>query len=43
MYGHVEKLAQEIKKGAESIECVEAKPWQVCKSIIRTNKVSIIL
>jgi NAD(P)H dehydrogenase (quinone) len=43
MYGHVEKLAQEIKKGAESIEGVEAKLWQVCKSIIRTNKVSIIL
>jgi hypothetical protein len=43
MYGHVEKLAQEIKKGAESIECVEAKLWQVCKSIIRTYKVSIIL
>jgi NAD(P)H dehydrogenase (quinone) len=34
MYGHVEKLAKEIKKGAESIEGVEAKLWQVCKSII---------
>ena len=29
MYGHVEKLAQEIKKGAASIEGVEAKLWQV--------------
>jgi multimeric flavodoxin WrbA len=43
MYGHVEKLAQEIKKGAESIEGVEVKLWQVCKSIIRTYKVCIIL
>lgn len=30
MYGHVEKLAQEIKKGAASVEGVEAKLWQVC-------------
>ena len=30
MYGHVEKLAEEIKKGASSIEGVEAKLWQVC-------------
>ena len=29
MYGHVEKLAQEIKKGAESVEGVEVKLWQV--------------
>ncbi|OIT26513.1 putative nad(p)h dehydrogenase (quinone) fqr1-like 1 [Nicotiana attenuata] len=29
MYGHVEKLAQEIKKGAASVEGVEAKLWQV--------------
>lgn len=29
MYGHVEKLAEEIKKGASSIEGVEAKLWQV--------------
>uniref|UniRef100_A0A3Q7F4P6 NAD(P)H dehydrogenase (quinone) n=1 Tax=Solanum lycopersicum TaxID=4081 RepID=A0A3Q7F4P6_SOLLC len=28
MYGHVEKLAQEIKKGAASVEGVEAKLWQ---------------
>ncbi|XP_051135795.1 NAD(P)H dehydrogenase (quinone) FQR1-like [Andrographis paniculata] len=28
-YGHVEKLAHEIKKGAESVEGVEAKLWQV--------------
>jgi len=30
MYGHVEKLAEEIKKGAASVEGVEAKLWQVC-------------
>ena len=29
MYGHVERLAEEIKKGAESVEGVEAKLWQV--------------
>lgn len=28
MYGHVEKLAEEIKKGAASVEGVEAKLWQ---------------
>ncbi|KAD4178931.1 hypothetical protein E3N88_27522 [Mikania micrantha] len=28
MYGHVEKLAQEIMKGASSVEGVEAKLWQ---------------
>ncbi|WRX27203.1 hypothetical protein QQP08_019690, partial [Theobroma cacao] len=28
MYGHVEKLAQEIKKGAASVEGVEVKLWQ---------------
>ncbi|KHN43828.1 hypothetical protein glysoja_044435, partial [Glycine soja] len=27
MYGHVEKLAEEIKKGAASVEGVEAKLW----------------
>lgn len=32
MYGHVEKLAEEIKKGAASVEGVEAKLWQVCAS-----------
>jgi NAD(P)H dehydrogenase (quinone) len=32
MYGHVAKLAEEIKKGASSIEGVEAKIWQVCPS-----------
>lgn len=31
MYGHVEKLAEEIKKGAASVEGVEAKLWQVRK------------
>ena len=29
MYGHVEKLAEEIKKGADSMEGVEANLWQV--------------
>ena len=29
MYGHVEKLAEEIKKGAASVEGVEAQLWQV--------------
>ena len=29
MYGHVEKLAEEIKKGADSMEGVEATLWQV--------------
>ncbi|KAK9209477.1 hypothetical protein WN944_001843 [Citrus x changshan-huyou] len=29
MYGHVEKLAEEIKKGASSVEGVEAKLWQL--------------
>lgn len=29
MYGHVEKLAEEIKKGALSVEGVDAKIWQV--------------
>lgn len=29
MYGHVEKLAEEIQKGAASVEGVEAKLWQV--------------
>lgn len=29
MYGHVEKLAEEIKKGAASVEGVEVTLWQV--------------
>ncbi|PWA66142.1 NAD(P)H dehydrogenase (quinone) FQR1 [Artemisia annua] len=29
MYGHIEKLAHEIQKGAASVEGVEAKLWQV--------------
>ncbi|CBI18659.3 probable NAD(P)H dehydrogenase (quinone) FQR1-like 1 [Vitis vinifera] len=33
MYGHVEKLAQEIKKGAESVEGVEVKLWQVPETL----------
>lgn len=34
MYGHVEKLAEEIKKGASSVEGVEAKLWQVMMCVI---------
>ncbi|CAI9283576.1 NAD(P)H dehydrogenase (quinone) FQR1 [Lactuca sativa] len=33
MYGHVEKLAEEIKKGAASVEGVEAKLWQVAETL----------
>ncbi|MCO5569964.1 hypothetical protein L7F22_023678 [Adiantum nelumboides] len=33
MYGHVEKLAQEIKKGADSVEGVEATLWQVPETL----------
>ncbi|GLJ32739.1 hypothetical protein SUGI_0659110 [Cryptomeria japonica] len=33
MYGHVEKLAQEIKKGAASVEGVEATLWQVPETL----------
>ncbi|KAL7088800.1 hypothetical protein ACP275_13G149700 [Erythranthe tilingii] len=32
-YGHVERLAKEIKKGAESVEGVEAKLWQVPETL----------
>ncbi|KAI5386365.1 hypothetical protein KIW84_072770 [Lathyrus oleraceus] len=32
-YGHVEKLAEEIKKGAASVEGVEAKLWQVPETL----------
>lgn len=32
MYGHVAKLADEIKKGASSVEGVEVKVWQVSLS-----------
>ncbi|KAK4254014.1 hypothetical protein QN277_009450 [Acacia crassicarpa] len=32
-YGHVEKLAREIKKGADSVEGVEAKLWQVPETL----------
>ena len=31
-YGHVAKLAEEIKKGAASVEGVEVKIWQVSVS-----------
>ncbi|EFJ22332.1 hypothetical protein SELMODRAFT_232063 [Selaginella moellendorffii] len=33
MYGHVEKLAQEITKGANSVEGVEASLWQVPETL----------
>eukprot|EP00250_Pteridium_aquilinum_P033899 c6612_g1_i1 orf=67-678(+) len=33
MYGHVEKLAMEIKKGADSVEGVEATLWQVPETL----------
>ncbi|KAL8098254.1 hypothetical protein AgCh_031131 [Apium graveolens] len=33
MYGHVEKLAEEIYKGASSVEGVEAKLWQVPETL----------
>lgn len=32
MYGHVEKMAEEICKGANSVDGVEATMWQVCPS-----------
>uniref|UniRef100_A0A0D9X484 NAD(P)H dehydrogenase (quinone) n=1 Tax=Leersia perrieri TaxID=77586 RepID=A0A0D9X484_9ORYZ len=33
MYGHVAKLAEEIQKGAASVEGVEAKLWQVPETL----------
>ncbi|KAK4744308.1 hypothetical protein SAY87_010620 [Trapa incisa] len=33
MYGHVERLAEEIQKGAASVEGVEAKLWQVPETL----------
>ncbi|KAL0688635.1 hypothetical protein Bca4012_088312 [Brassica carinata] len=33
MYGHVEKLAQEIRKGAASVDGVDAKLWQVPETL----------
>ncbi|GMH05375.1 hypothetical protein Nepgr_007215 [Nepenthes gracilis] len=33
MYGHVEKLAEEIKKGAASVAGVEVKLWQVPETL----------
>ncbi|KAK9674407.1 hypothetical protein RND81_12G230500 [Saponaria officinalis] len=33
MYGHVQKLAEEIQKGAASVEGVEAKLWQVPETL----------
>lgn len=37
MYGHVEKLAEEIQKGAASVEGVEAKLWQVWSQVFLTS------
>ncbi|KAI4342487.1 hypothetical protein MLD38_027114 [Melastoma candidum] len=33
MYGHLERLAEEIQKGAASVEGVEAKLWQVPETL----------
>lgn len=33
MYGHVERLAEEIKKGAASVDGVEVKLWQVPETL----------
>ncbi|KAJ6767259.1 FLAVODOXIN-RELATED PROTEIN WRBA-RELATED [Salix purpurea] len=33
MYGHVARLAEEIKKGADSVEGVEVKLWQVPETL----------
>ncbi|XP_031489369.1 NAD(P)H dehydrogenase (quinone) FQR1-like isoform X4 [Nymphaea colorata] len=33
MYGHVERLAEEIKKGADSVSGVEAFLWQVPETL----------
>lgn len=38
MYGHVERLAEEIKKGAESVEGVEVKLWQVTSEKLTFKK-----
>ena len=40
MYGHVEKLAEEIKKGAASVEGVEAKLWQVCVTLFIRHRIT---
>jgi NAD(P)H dehydrogenase (quinone) len=36
MYGHVEKLAEEIKKGAASVEGVEAELWQASSCVTQS-------
>lgn len=41
MYGHVAKLAEEIKKGASSVEGVEVKLWQV-KMLVMLRLVMIL-
>lgn len=38
MYGHVEKLAQEIRKGAAFVDGVDAKLWQVLYSLFSQRK-----
>ncbi|KAK9084968.1 hypothetical protein Sjap_025379 [Stephania japonica] len=39
MYGHVEKLAEEMKKGAESVVGVEAKLWQVFLVVVLVDEI----
>ena len=34
MYGHVQKLAEEIQKGAASVEGVDAILWQVISAVL---------
>lgn len=41
MYGHVERLAEEIKKGADSVQGVEATLWQACILISLFFSVSV--
>jgi hypothetical protein len=38
-YGHVGKLAEEIEKGASSVEGVEVKLWQVSPDHLCCNNV----
>lgn len=39
MYGHVARLAEEILKGVQSVEGVEAKLWQVRIVVESTHKI----
>lgn len=42
MYGHVAKLAEEIKKGAASVEGVEVTLWQVCDFVGSINHFELL-